>query len=190
MRSVFIIGFFLMAAAQWYAPLSMMFQSQATIEEGIEYKFRTRPVDPTDPFRGKYITLDFEAETYVPLDTNELKLTLGSTVYATLSVDSAGFAVVSKILETPPGIDKDYVTATMGYSYDNTAYLEFPFKRFYLEESKASEAEQLYWQSRRDSSIVYSKVMILNGDSKLVDVMINDSSIVDVVKRINANKKD
>lgn len=190
MRTIIIAGFVLMIAAQWYAPLSMMFKSQTTIEEGTEYKFKTRPVDPTDPFRGKYVTLDFEAETYMPADTNELKLTPGTTVYAMLGVDSAGYAKVSKVMADPPGVTTDFIEAKLGYSYDNTIFLEFPFKRFYLEESKASEAEQLYWQSRRDSSVIYGKVMILNGDAKLTDVIINDSSIVDVVERINANKEN
>jgi uncharacterized membrane-anchored protein len=178
-----------MAAAQWYPPASMIFKSETTIDEGVEYKFKTRPVDPTDPFRGKYITLDFDAEQYSPRDTTELHLPGNEELYAVIATDSTGFAKIEKLLTVPPE-DQSYVALKLSYAYDQTAFLEFPFKRFYLEESKASEAEQLYWQSRRDSSIIYAKVRIRDGDAKLVDVMVNDSSIVDIVERINANKPD
>jgi uncharacterized membrane-anchored protein len=190
MRNIFIIGFVLMAAAQWYAPLSMIFESENTIEGGTEYKFKTRPVDPTDPFRGKYITLDYEAETYEPKDTMELYVADRPEIYGVIGTDSAGFARIEKVVIAPP-TDRDWIPLKLSYVSGRTsAVFEFPFDRFYLEESKASEAEQVYWQSRRDSVVVYAKVMILDGDAKLVDVIVNDSSIADVVSRINANKED
>jgi uncharacterized membrane-anchored protein len=180
-----------MVAAQWYAPVSMIFQSEKTIENGKEYRFKTFPVDPADPFRGKYITLQYEAQDYHPADTSEISgLESGQLIYARLGVDSAGFAKIEKLDREPPVIGSDYLTLELVYIYDNIVTFDFPFKEFYLEESKASQAEQLYWQSRTDSLVMYAKVKVLNGDSKLVDVIVNDSSIVDVVRRINANKKD
>lgn len=196
MRYVYLTGLVLMIAAQWYAPVSMIMDSERTIDEGNEYKFKTRPVDPTDPFRGKYITLSFDAETYKSDDTTELKLEQYSTAYAEIGIDSGGYARVVKLLPAPPEhtpgyFPNDYLEVEFLYAYDGLATLKFPFQQFYLEESKASEAEQLYWQSRGDSSMVcYAKVKILNGDAKLVDVIVNDSSIVDVVRRINAGKEN
>lgn len=188
MKNVFIIGFVLMIAAQWYAPLSMIFNSQKTILEGREYKFKTQPVDPSDPFRGKYITLSYEAERYVPKDTAEIHLS-NRDVYATIETDSAGFARITKLTETAPA-SGDYIKVWFDYQYDYAAFINFPFKTFYLEESKASEAEQLYWRTRTDSTVVcYAKVKVLHGDAKLTDVIINDSSIADVVKRINEGKE-
>lgn len=191
MKYVVIIGFLIMVAAQWYAPVSMILDSEKTIDDGTEYRFRTRPVDPSDPFRGKYITLYFEGENYFASDTNELKLEQYSTAYAVLDTDSAGFARISELLPDPPDQSQDYFEVQFQYAYDSQATLKFPFNQFFLEESKASEAEQIYWQSRSDSAMVcYAKVKILNGDAKLIDVIVNDSSIVDVVRRINADKED
>ncbi len=190
MKYIFIAGFVLMVAAQWYAPLSMIMSAETTIDDGTEYRFKTRPIDPTDPFRGKYITLDYDAETYNSNTGGELGFEQGTEVFAIIEEDPEGFARVNKLTTEMPQVDY-FIKVQFNYSYDSTASLSFPFKRFYLEESKASEAEQLYWNSRFDSAMVcYAKVRVLRGDAKLVDVMVNDTSIVDVVRRINAGKGD
>lgn len=190
MKYAALIGFVLMVSAQWYAPLSMILESETTIDDGEEFRFKTRPVDPSDPFRGKYITLDFEAENYKPGNIDQLNFPDGSLVYVTVEEDPLGFAHIQSLSADPPETD-NFFSAEFQYTYDNTATLHFPFKRFYLEETKASEAEQLYWSSRSDTTMVcFAKVKILKGDAKLVDVVVNDSSIVDIVRRINAGKAD
>jgi uncharacterized membrane-anchored protein len=190
MKNIFVVGFVIMVVAQWAAPLSMILESEKTIEEGREYRFKTRPVDPSDPFRGKSIILDFEADRYISKDTMQTTFPQYSMVYATLGKDDKGFARVDRLSATPPDM-VDYIPVEFQYALDSVASLRFEFNEFYLEESKASEAEQLYWQSRFDSTMVcYAKVKVLDGDAKLVDVIVNDSSIVDIVRRINANKPD
>jgi uncharacterized membrane-anchored protein len=201
MRYLFIIGFVVMVAAQWYAPLSMVYDSEKIVDEGVEYRFRTAPVDPSDPFRGKYITLNFEAETYVPADTNELHFNYDQQVYATITPDSLGFAKITRLAAEPPDADIDYMTVTFRYGSKGYEYasgerispsinLEFPFQRLYVEESKASEAEKFYWEAaRNDSTLVcYAMVRILKGNSTLVDVMVNDRPIIDIVREINASQ--
>jgi uncharacterized membrane-anchored protein len=193
MKNIIIGAFVIMVGAQWFVPLSQIRGATRTIREGREYKFKTAPVDPSDPFRGKYITLNYDLTNYYPADTNEGHFVERSKVYALLGRDSAGYAKINKLVQEPPtGDDTDYIEVTYEYGYggmNSRVGLYLPFTTMYLEESKASEAEQLYWQNRRDSVInCYAKVMVLRGDAKLVDVMVNDSSIVDVVRRINKNK--
>jgi uncharacterized membrane-anchored protein len=192
MKYVFITGFILMVAAQWYVPLSMVYDAEKTNQEGVTYRFKTRPIDPSDPFRGKYITLHFDAQTYYPADTNELHFQRNQTVYALVSTDSTGFARIAKLLPEAPDGDTDYISATFRYGYRNyqgdaAIDLDLPFQRFYVEESKAPEAERLYWTSRDDSTkLCYADIKIRQGNAMLVDVMINDTSVVDIVKRMNA----
>lgn len=192
MKYIFTGAFVVMICAQWAVPLSMIRDANKTIDEGAEYKFKTAPIDPSDPFRGKYITLNYDIETYHPVDTTEARFSEQSMVYALLGRDSAGYAKIDKLLHEPPTDDVDYIAVTFNYGYgsvDPRVMLSFPVSTFYLEESKASQAEQLYWQNRGDSAVeCYAKVMVLKGDAKLVDVIVNDSSIVDVVKRINKNR--
>jgi uncharacterized membrane-anchored protein len=202
MRYLFIIGFIFMVVAQWYAPLSMVYDSKKTIEEGVEYRFKTAPVDPSDPFRGKYITLNYNAETYNPADTNELHFDTGADVFATLMTDSSGFASILQLSAARPDIDIDYIK--VNFQYGQAGYSDrsgdelievkpiigvvFPFRRLYVEESKASEAEKYYWSTRNDSTVIcYAKVRVLEGNATLVDVMVNDRSLMDIVREINTS---
>lgn len=59
----------------------------------------------------------------------------------------------------------------------------------FLEESKASDAEKAYWNSRNDSVVSYVVVKILDTDAVLVDVIVNDSSVVDIVNRMRARSR-
>jgi hypothetical protein len=62
--------------------------------------------------------------------------------------------------------------------------LDIPFQTYYMDEDKASMAEQIYRKRSGDSSFkVYSKVRILNGKGKLHSVFINDSNILDILKK-------
>ncbi len=68
-------------------------------------------------------------------------------------------------------------------------YLEYPFDKMFLEESKASDAEQAYWESMKDSVVSYAMVKVLDTDAVLVDVILNDSSVVDIVKRMRIGNR-
>jgi uncharacterized membrane-anchored protein len=71
----------LVVIAQLYVPLQMMFNQEDIMKTGTEFKFQTAPIDPYDPFRGKYITLFFkEREITVQ---NNIKWSNGETVFAT-----------------------------------------------------------------------------------------------------------
>lgn len=194
MRGIVIGGFVLMVVLQWYAPLSMIYDSEKNIEEGTEYRFKTAPLDPSDPFRGKYITLAYEEETYYPLDTNEARFEYGQKVYALLTRDTLGYAKIFQLVDDEPIDGVDYIPADFTYMYRDynnkpIINLQFPFKRYYLEESKASEAEQLYWRTLADGSkVCYAKVSIHRGEATLTNVMVNDSSLVDIVRRMNASE--
>ncbi|MES2486246.1 MAG: GDYXXLXY domain-containing protein, partial [Bacteroidota bacterium] len=56
------IAFALTALLQAFIPLKMVYDNHNVETEGIVFKFKTEPVDPSDPFRGKYITLEFESD--------------------------------------------------------------------------------------------------------------------------------
>ncbi len=173
----------LTVTAQWLVPGKLIYDSEKTNAEGTSFKFRIRPVDPYDPFRGKYITLDF-MDNESKRDTLE-SFSYGQSVFVEVSPDSGLIAKVKSISKNTP-LGSDYFEATVVWVSQNradsiqTVGLDFPFKKFFLEETVAPEAELTYAETRSDPG--YALVSIMNGKAILRDVIIRDSSIVDVVR--------
>jgi uncharacterized membrane-anchored protein len=187
MKTAIIILFALMCLAQWVVPAKMIYDSEHVISNGNIFKFKTQPIDPSDPFRGKYITLNFESNFIKLKDT--VKWQPGQEIFVTFTADSAGFAVAENIFTTAPDTES-FLRTTVDYinDYQDEPKLWFtlPFDRFYLEESKASQAEQLYWQAQRDSTqVAYGLVSIGKGPAVLTDVILNDKPIVEIINSLN-----
>lgn len=183
--------FIVMALVQWYVPVSMIRESEEALAEGDELLFLTRPVDPSDPFRGKYITLSFEEEN-LKVDTVP-RYVRDQEIYALFTVDPAGFADLVSLHEEDPGDELSWVLKVKvagAYVYDSvqSVQLQFPFDRFYLEESKASDAEKAQWGNRLQTDVekrTYAVVKIKGRRAVLTDVRIGNKSIVDIVREMN-----
>jgi uncharacterized membrane-anchored protein len=183
MRNKILTAFILVALLQLAVPVKMIFDKEHTIIAGTDYKFRTAPVDPYDPFRGKYITLSFDANTFDVNDDKEWHT--GDVIYVKLGTDSAGFAKITYVTADEPLQPKpDYVKAKVLYAYDNKLTIEYVFNKFYMEESKASNAETVYRQANRRNAdsvqTVYALVSVMNGDAVIKDVIINGTSVKDL----------
>lgn len=176
--------FVLVALVQLFVPLQMVFGRETILETGTAYKFKTMPIDPSDPFRGKYITLRYTMSRAVSQDSLWRN---HNDVYVYLKNDSLGFAQVAQVSKTPLTIDNDYIIAEKRWFNNKTKTLTFnlPFNRFYMEESKAKPAEDAYRKAQQDSlpNNTYALVYVKDGKSVLKDVLINDISIADYVQR-------
>ena len=65
---------------------------------------------------------------------------------------------------------------------DNRLTVDFPFDRYYMEESKAIEAERTYRESQLDTNqVAYALVSIKDGESVLKDVLIDGVPIREIV---------
>lgn len=183
MNKLIFIFFAVMCIAQWVVPGMMIYDSETVISDGKEFKFKTEPIDPSDPLRGKYITLQFEADYLVSGDS--LTLQTGQKIFVTFADDSLGFAKPVGVYETEPDAEH-YLQTTVDYvtNYRNNHRVQFdlPFNRFYLEESKAARAEELYRQAQRDTAeIAYALVSIGRGQAVIKDVIINGQPILNLL---------
>ena len=173
MKTFIIILFLIMCVAQLVVPGKMIFDHERLIRAGSTYKFRTQPIDPADPFRGKYITLSFHADhTYDTADW-----TSGEPVNVVFTADSVGFAEVDHLTREEP--EGPFLRSTILYKgSENEVYFNIPFDRFYMEESKATPAEDAYTQASRDStSVCYGLVNIGHGKAVITDVLIDGRSV-------------
>ncbi|MCK8521564.1 GDYXXLXY domain-containing protein [Aquimarina sp. D1M17] len=182
----FFIGFMLLALVQVFIPSQMIWQQEDILESGTLYKFKTMPIDPNDPFRGKYITLNYEENSIKIADTS---YRYGDKILIYLDKDRQGFAKVTSITKELSEAKGEYVRGEVTGNYNGVINFELPFNRFYMEESKAYDAEKAYRTVNRDSLVqnVYAEVYVKEGESVLRNVIIEGVPIQEYVKKENSN---
>ncbi len=177
-------AFILIALAQLYVPAKMIWNKEDIMESGKDFKFKTAPVDPSDPFRGKYITLRFDEDKVSVKDKEQWSR--NEVIYVSIKTDSDGFVKTIYGSKETPTNGQDFLKAKVGYvSRDslNQIAIEYPFDRFYMEETKAKDAETTYRNTQLDSTkITYALVGIKNGEAVLKDVLIDGVSIAEIVE--------
>ena len=185
-KKTLLILFTLVGLVQLFVPLQMIFNQEDIINNGIAFKFKTEPVDPSDPFRGKYITLSFKEEEIIVKNIKNWHN--GETIFAKIGTDKNGFAKIISISKTKPNGNSNYLKLKIGYvstiENENKIFLNFPFERFYMNENKASNAEVTYAESMTDEkNKTYALVAVKNGEAVIKDVLINDISVKDLVTK-------
>jgi len=164
----------------WIAvPASMIVRHESTLADGQVYLFRCAPVDPVDPFRGRYVALNFDQSRFegrVPE-----ALVAGSTAYARLAQDDEGFAVIAAVEETAPD-DGDYLTIGIEWSSEDSTRLVLPFDRFYMEESLARDAERAY-RDRTPGKQAWVSVRVRGGHAALEELYLDGQPIREFLAR-------
>jgi len=177
------LAFIVLVIAQLAIPAQMIFNKEAVLNNGTAYKFVTRPVDPNDPFRGRYITLNYAINSF---ETSESDWYNKQDVFVYIEEDKNGFASVTQVSKNKLDISQDYVIAKTNWYNENSGVLNFnlQFDRFYMEEGKAPEAEVTFNNAQRDSLLdnTYALVYVKDGDTVLNNVFINDIPIADLVE--------
>ena len=185
MKYGFLTAFLILALIQWAVPGKIIWEKNEVLEKGKAYKFKTEPVDPTHPFKGKYITLNFSESSFT--DTINRNLVGNDNIYLILSTDHRGFASIKDLSLREPKGNNGYIKATVYYASKEkdsiTVHFRYPFDEFYMEEYKAPKAENIYRESTRDSlNTTYALVKIRNGDGVIENVFINDTPIGALIK--------
>lgn len=178
-----IISFVLIVVAQLTVPLKMIHDKQAPLIYGEEFMFKTQPIDPYDPFRGKYVILNF-ADNYIDVDRTE-KWNYGETVYVEFFKGDDGFAKIKSISKEIPENSNSYLrtsvqhTNSRGHSRKKQRVsVHYSFKRYYMEESKAEKAERLARNFSRDNTYDVSLVVKLyKGGASIKKLQVGDISM-------------
>lgn len=161
-----------MIAAQLFVPVSMIVQRERVLHNGAVYKFKTVPVDPYDVMRGRYVSLQVEQAQFDLADTAQFDI--GQRVYAVLAQDQHGYAQVIDVTTQPPE-NADYVSAGIRWKNGGFIMLDLPFDRYYVNEHKAPQAEQLYRKhTALPDSSTYITVRVLRGRAVLEELYIDN----------------
>jgi len=181
MKTILIV---LTCIAQLSVPATMIYQHELTLKSGTEYRFEVRPIDPADPFRGRYVRLDFvqqqmaESQRYLP--GVELFADGQHSAYAVLGVDESGLANLTSLSMIKPDT-ADYIKVDVSIYNQEIYSLKFPFDRYYANETKAPSMESVVRdRSRVDSlQIVTATVSIRNGRGVISQLWVGEQTIED-----------
>ena len=152
---------------QLAVPCWMVISQERTLAEGALFKFKTRPVDPVDFFRGRYVQLAFDQE--VLSSELDKSFELDQRVYVALGTDDQGFAKVLTVSRERPDTGSFILARTSRYERNR---LEFPFDRFYMDEFKAPKAEAAFLGSGSQRVQAYVQVRVRDGHASIEDLFL------------------
>ena len=175
MKRRLLTGIFILAAlTQFAVPLSMICKYEKVLRKGEVFRFETAPVDPNDPFRGKYVTLRIKNDS---VQNPGHSFSYGEEVFLTVEKDKDGFAYFSKASKEKPATP-DYYKTSCEWEDTGKIHVKIGFDRYYMNEGKAPEAERRYNAGRsKDASPSWVSVRILDGTAVIEDLFINGKSV-------------
>ncbi|TDX52329.1 GDYXXLXY domain-containing protein [Orenia marismortui] len=182
-RPKLVILFLIVVIIQLTVPASMIIKRELILRQGESFKFKTAPIDPYDPYRGRYVALDIR-EDYAPLPESRLNISRGDEIYAHLKKNQEGFAYFNKVtLEVPT--EASYIKAKVTYinRKENKIYLDLPFERYYLDENIAPLVEKLYRKlNREENPNTYIKVRVKSGAAVIEELYLDNQAIIEFIK--------
>lgn len=155
--------------------LGMCVQPLYTLLNGEEIMLQTRPVDPSDPFRGDYVNLSYEAE-QVPIDrvdgavVRKVQNGLGQVTVYVLLIKKDGIHTPSKVLLDEPakGI---YLKGQVDYigqneNQKNVAFIRYSLDKYFVEDNTGTSLE-----TASTHGDLLAKVKVKNGYAYLTDII-------------------
>lgn len=157
---------------QLAVPALMLVRHERALAVGERFRFACAPVDPADPFRGRYVRLGFADDRIdVPAD---LTLNRNEKIYVRVEHGPDGYARISDPTKAPHREGAYLRVRVLGYG-GSPRSIELPFDRYYLTEDLAPEAEKAY----RERAAVgdretYVDVRLLNGRAVIEELYLDD----------------
>ena len=199
-----IVLLVVLSAAQLTAAAWSIVRYEMTLAAGSVYKMKTAPVDPADPFRGRYVAIRAVLRLPAPLAPDVVALldqvgagrpnSARKTGYAVLGNDAEGFARVVDVVPAPPR-SGDYLeikavslrpigSEAPGRPREFARDVVLPFDRYYMSEAAAPAAEQRYRDAsrRNDDSDTWISVRVRNGIGVIEGWFIDGVRIEDAVR--------
>lgn len=175
---IFLISAAVMCVLQWLVPGAMILRHEAVLARGEEIKIRCQPIDPVDPFRGRYVRvrldLPMPERFQMPDDFQQRE-----RLFAKLQRDADGFVEVTEVTVEPPGSGL-YLSGTYP-TWRRT--FDLGLDRYYMNERLAPEAEKLVLSGIRQDSVVWASVKVWKGRSVLSGLYVDGVPIEDLAQK-------
>lgn len=180
------IFFGLLCLAQVGVILFQIVTYERTLKEGEVFYLNVLPLDPYDPFRGRYVMLRFEGGNKAPLAKGEMMQVLPKA-YAIFEHTENNDSIKEVSFTKPTRgnfleVTVDALKQKGRLVYKNTkmdpadtVYFALPFDRFYMREELAPQAEKIL--RLRSGVQVKAKLRVLDGKGVIEDLMVGETSL-------------
>lgn len=160
--------------AQMAVPVWMIATNETTLARGTEYRLRVEPLDPYDPFRGRYVTVS-------PVDTlvsaypdfpND-----AATCYITFSREEGYDVPAWAYTHIPYGEEYLEVSVEEVFQEEGEILVRivYPFDRVFLNEEVAPRVESLF---RDYEGIVTLSVFVKDGMATVRTILFDGKEAV------------
>lgn len=158
-------------------PLYLMITSEEVLENGNRHKIRLQAYDPFDPFRGKYLRVNYDNFISGDEDIKE-----GDDIYVTLEKDSTGYSQFSYAHKNQPE-GNDYFKSHAEYvSGGSIEFRTDNISKYFINENKASEAETILQTfPRKNSDSIYVAIRVLDGEIRLEDIYVKEMPLLEYI---------
>jgi len=177
--------FALAAVAQWLLPLAGVWQHERVIARGTLVRIECGAPDPYDPLRGRFLAVRPE-ENQVPKPAG-MPERGDVPVWATLEAGDDGLSRIKSLSLEPvsgPTVIRLMARWQRWDQESKTVFVAWPFDRFYLNERLAPDADKLVAERFREGRArPVAEIRLLDGRAVLTDVLVDGTSIRDVVKQ-------
>ena len=161
MKSLRLALWIALALAQLAVPAWMIVGEERILRDGRRLKLHTRPVDPADVFRGRYVALGYTIER-VPRELVRGHFEYRDTAYLELREGADGFAELVALHKEKPAGDL-VLKATVNFLTPETVGVELPFNRYYMDENLAPHAETAVRAGGSEPSDAWVTIRVLGG---------------------------
>ena len=124
--------FLALVAAQLLVPLGMIGVNELALATGTKVTLLTRPIDPLDPFRGRYVALGYEISSLA-----DLRARPGSTVWVELEPRGDRW-VARRVHTSEPETDRPFIRGVV-----RDGRVVYGIETFYADEDEAPRLERL-----------------------------------------------
>lgn len=154
-------------------PFYIIFNSESILENGHQHKLRLEGYDPFDPFRGKYIRLNYDFDSPCEKGFKD-----GDEGFVVLEKDVTGFSHFSMVTKQQPK-HSDYIKCKVNYVFDDKCVIAIEnIGKYFINENKAVDAEKLLTNiAENDVDKTYATIRVLDGECRLEEVYVKDKPL-------------
>ncbi len=178
-RHLGLAVFVIVALVQLAVAGGAIVKSELALRTGEAFRFRIQPVDPVDAFRGRDVAIRFAVDRAFVAEGAEVRPR--KHIFVPVIKGADGFASLGKaVVEQPPAgayLRLRAGVVTPDEDGNQQVWLTMPFRRFYMDEDKAPEAERAVWGGRRGRREASVSVRIRHGVGVIEELYIDDVPI-------------